>query len=200
MKTNLRSILRFDLFYVECQITNFSGWIFGQSLFSDQHSETTPNSVCPIFWKSACEFVLRTTQREHDHNLVSYLVYLRYLQVLLDLRRTTTLLRYLQVRTGTSRSTENSSTTRFTVESDTVLLCTSTSYDNSLHTGILACSRLKFSSCSHYLNSWFSSYSLARRIYYLIHASFLRRVYYFKMHRLVHAKSCFLVHQLIVLY
>ena len=50
------------------------------------------------------------------------------------------------------------------------------------------------------LNSWFSSYSLARRIYYLIHASFLRRVYYFKMHRLVYSKSCFLVHQLIVLY
>ena len=103
IETILRSILRFDLFYVECHITKFSGWIFGQSL-SDQHSETTPNSVCPIFWKSVCEFFLRTTQREHDHNLVSYLVYLRYLQVLLDLRRTT-LLRYLQVLLDLRRTT-----------------------------------------------------------------------------------------------
>ena len=58
---------------------------FGQSL-SDQHSETTPNSVCPTFWKSVCDVFLRTPQREHGHNLVSDLVYLRYLQVLLYLR------------------------------------------------------------------------------------------------------------------
>ena len=143
MKTNLRSILRFDLFYVECQITNFSGWIFGQSL-SDQHSETTPNSVCPIFWKSACEFVLRTTQREHDHNLVSYLVYLRYLQVLLDLRRTTTLLRYLQVPYFSIYKERRA--TRFTVESDTVYLVLRHSSRN-LYIPYKYFSRLKISSC-----------------------------------------------------
>ena len=80
----IETILGFSIFYAEYQTTNYSGWIFGQSL-SDQHSETTPNSVCPIFWIS----VDRTAQREHDHNLVSYLLYLRYLQVLLDLRGTT---------------------------------------------------------------------------------------------------------------
>ena len=80
----IETILRFRIFYAEYQTTKYPGWIFGQSL-SDQHSETTPNSVCPILWTS----VDRTAQREHDHNLVSYLLYLRYLQVLLDLRGTT---------------------------------------------------------------------------------------------------------------
>jgi hypothetical protein len=174
IETILRSILRFDLFYVECQITKFSGWIFGQSL-SDQHSETTPNSVCPIFWKSACEFVLRTTQREHDHNLVSYLVYLRYLQVLLDLRRTTTLLRYLQVPVYKYRYFSiyeeqlNDTVYRrerygFTFYSDIVRELSTYRYSRLFSPEVFIVLTL--------LNSWFSSYSLARRIYYLIHASF----------------------------
>ena len=84
MKTNLT----FNLFYVEYQTTKYSGWVFGQSL-SGQYSETTPNSVWTIFWMSVGEFVLRTAHLEHDYNLVAYLVYLRYLQVLLYLQRTT---------------------------------------------------------------------------------------------------------------
>ena len=200
IETILRSILRFDLFYVECQITKFSGWIFGQSL-SDQHSETTPNSVCPIFWKSVCEFVLRTTQREHDHNLVSYLVYLRYLQVLLDLRRTTTLLRYLQVpvlldlRRTTQRHGLPSRAIRFTFYSDIVRELSTYRYSRLFSPEDFIVITL--------LNSWFSSYSLARRVYYLIHASFLRRVYYFQNSNctdLFMPSHCFLVHQLIVLY
>ena len=139
----MRTNLRFSLFYAEYQTTKYSGWIFGQSL-SDQHSETTPNSVCPIFWKSACEFVLRTTQREHDHNLVSYLVYLRYLQVLLDLRRTTTLLRYLQVPYFSIY--EERRATRFTVESDTVYLVLRHRSRN-LYIPYKYFSRLKISSC-----------------------------------------------------
>ena len=82
--------------------------------------------------------------------------------------------------TGTFRSTKNNSTTRFTVEQRYGLPTTPRSFENSLHTGILNCSPLEDFIALTLLNSWFSSYSLARRVYYLIHASFLRRVYYFQ--------------------
>ena len=80
--------LRFTLFYVEYQMTKHSGWYFGQPL-SGQYLESTPNSVWTIFWMSFGEFVLRRAQRDHDYNIVAYLVYIRYLQVLLYLQRTT---------------------------------------------------------------------------------------------------------------
>ena len=70
------------------------------------------------------------------------------------------------------------------------LPCTPTSFEKSLHTVQVLLSPEVFIVLI-LLNSWFSCYSLARRVYYLIHASFLRRVYYFKMHRLVYAKSLF---------
>ena len=152
--------LRFSLFYAEYQTTKYSGWIFGQSL-SDQHSETTPNSVCPIFWKSVCEFVLRTTQREHDLNLVAYLVYLRYLQVLLYLRG--------EWQGLPSRST------RFTLYS--VILEELSTYRYSrlkissylflVLDHFISFPTLEFILDDHTLNSWFSSYLLARRVYYL---------------------------------
>ena len=155
----IETILGFSLFFAEYQTTNYSGWIFGQSSLSNQHSETTPKSVYPILWTS----VDRTAQREHDYNLVSYLLYLRYLQVLLGLRGTS----LYGERHGLPRERYGFTFYSFILkELSTYRYSRYSPMKISLSLLLLLYRVILFlrwnSSDAHFLHSWFSSHSLAR--------------------------------------